>query len=75
MKQRIGIKLSRKPQPECVISCKQIKIRERIMRALLGEQKQILIMIPGNNVSEIMISKASNAEEYAEPESQPIATL
>ena len=29
----------------------------------------------GQHTAEIMISKASNAEEYAEPESQPITTL
>lgn len=57
MKQKLKISVSKHPQPNSVMSCKEITIREKILRLLFGEKEQILIMIPGNNVSEVVISK------------------
>jgi len=44
--------------PGGVFNCKAINIRERLLRFLLGDMHKVTVLIPGDNVGEILICKS-----------------
>ena len=55
MKHKLKISVSREPQTEGIISCRNVSIRERILRFLFGDKRRVTVLIPGDNVREITI--------------------
>lgn len=58
MKQNLKISVSKEPKANCILSCRTISIRERILRFLLGGKQKITILVPGDSVEEVAICTA-----------------
>lgn len=54
MKPRLAISVSKKPKGG-IVSCKQISVRERIIRFFLGKKVDIVVFIPGDMLDEVEI--------------------
>lgn len=55
MKHNLKISVSKKPQMEGIVTCRNTNIRERILAFLFGEKKRLTILIPGDSVEELSI--------------------
>lgn len=62
MKQRLKISVSRKPRSDGVVTYRNVSIRERLLRLLLGERQKVTVLIPGDNIEEIAISETGEDE-------------
>ena len=58
MKHNLKISVSKQPQSGGIISCRNVTIRERFLRFLLGEKQKLTILVPGDSVQELAISEA-----------------
>ena len=58
MKHNLKISVSKKAQNGGIVSCRNITIRERLLRFFLGEKQKITILVPGDTVQELAISEA-----------------
>lgn len=56
MKKRLKIVLSKKPPANAVFSCKQIPIREKILRRLFGDTQRIMLIVPSGRIEEFVVS-------------------
>ena len=59
MKHNLHISVSDKPQSIGCVSCKNITLRERFMRMLFGRKQKIMILVPGDNIEELAITKVT----------------
>ena len=57
MKYNLHISVSEKPQRNGMVSCKCISMRERFLRMLFGKKQKILILVPGDAIEELAITK------------------
>ena len=55
MKHTLQIGVSRKPTSDGIVSCRNVSIRERFLRFLLGDKRSLTIIVPGNSVREVDI--------------------
>ena len=58
MKHNLKISVSKKPKSEGVVSCRNVTMRERLLRFLLGDKQKITILVPGDSVEELAIYEA-----------------
>ena len=49
MEHNLKINVSKKPTPDSIVFCKTIKVRERILRFLLGDCRKVTILVPGDS--------------------------
>ena len=57
MKHNLHISVSDKPQRNGMVSCKSITVRERFLRMLFGRKQKIIILVPGDCIQELAITK------------------
>lgn len=57
MRHNLKISVSKRPQSGGIVRCKNITLRERIMRLLLGEKQKLMILIPGDSVDSLSINE------------------
>ena len=55
MKHNLKISGSKKPQTGGIVSCRNVTIRERFLRFLLGDKQKLTILVPGDTVRELAI--------------------
>ena len=55
MKHNLKISVSKKPQAGGIVSCRNVAIRERLLRFLLGDKQKLTILVPGDSVQELAI--------------------
>ena len=55
MKHNLKISVSKKPQSGGIVSCRNVTIRERFLRFLLGDKQKLTILVPGDTVQELAI--------------------
>lgn len=55
MKHNLKISVSKKPQTGGIVSCRNVSIRERVLRFLLGDKQKLTILVPGDSVQELAI--------------------
>ena len=60
MQHTLRISVSRKPQSGGVIAIRNVSMRERLLRFLLGEKHKLTILVPGDTVSDIEINQIKN---------------
>lgn len=53
--QKMKIKVSNTPINDGIVSCKKVKIRERLLSKLFGPVLKVTIIVPGDSVKEISI--------------------
>lgn len=57
MKHNLHISVSDKPQRDGMVSCKSITLRERFLRMLFGKKQKITILVSGDCIQELAITK------------------
>ena len=62
LKHKVKISLSERPQPCGIVSCRNVTIRDRILRFLIGEGRKVTVLIPGDSVGEIDICQKGEDE-------------
>ena len=62
MKHRLKISVSRKPRSDGVVTCRNVSIRERLLRVLFGARHKVTVLIPGDSINEIAISETGEDE-------------
>lgn len=55
MKHNLKISVSKEPQTGGIVTCRNVTVRERILRFLLGDKQRVTILIPGDSVEELAI--------------------
>ena len=56
MQHTLRISVSRRPQSGGVVAIRNVSVRERLLRFLLGEKHKLTILVPGDTVSDIEIN-------------------
>lgn len=57
MKHNLHISVSDKPQKSGLVSCKDITLREKFLRMLFGKKQKLMILVPGDTIEELEITK------------------
>ena len=57
MEHTLRISVSKEPVSGGIVSCRNISVRERIVRFLLGEKRRLTIIVPGDSVRELAVSE------------------
>ena len=57
MKHNLKISVSKHPQYGGIVSCRNVTIREHLLRFLLGDKQKLTILVPGDTVQELAISE------------------
>ena len=55
MQHNLTISLGSPPQAEGIVRCRTVSLRERLLRALLGEKQRITVIVPGGSVKTLDI--------------------
>lgn len=55
MKHNLKISVSKKPQTGGLVTYRNLAVRERIIRLLLGSKQRVTIVIPGDSIEELHI--------------------
>lgn len=55
MKHTLRIRVSKKPVNSGAVSVRNVSVRERFMRFLLGDKVRLTVIVPGNTVEELSI--------------------
>ena len=63
MQHTLRISVSRRQQTGGVVSIRNVSVRERLLRFLLGEKHKLTILVPGDTVNDIEIIKNGGKEE------------
>ena len=63
MKHSLKISVSKQPQTGGIVSCHSVSVRERILRFLLGAQRKVMVLVPGDSVQELSICEINEGGE------------
>ena len=55
MKHKLKISVSKQPQTGGIVTCRNLTVRARLLRFLLGDKRRVTVLIPGDSVGEIAI--------------------
>lgn len=55
MKHKLKISVSKQPQTGGIVTCRNLTVRERLLRFLLGDKRRVTVLIPGDSVGEVAI--------------------
>lgn len=66
MEHRLKIRVSKAPEGGGVVACRSIPVREKVLRLILGERRGIVLLVPGDSVSEVAISRKGEGDGEGE---------
>ncbi len=66
MGHNLTISVTKRPKKEGVVSCRNITVRERLLRFILGDKQKLTIIIPGDTVSELAITEVKEGGQFNE---------
>ena len=46
-----------------IVSCRRVTLRERLLRLLLGEQRRLTILVPGDSVKSLSITEEGGKQD------------
>lgn len=61
MEHNLTICVGSPPPVEGIVRCRTVSLRERLLRALLGEKRRITVIVPGGSVRALDIREVSEA--------------
>ena len=53
MKHKLKISASKQPQTGGIVTCRNLTVRERLLRFILGDKRRVTVLIPGDSVGEM----------------------
>ena len=59
MKHKLTVHVKNSTGSAKLLTHKRLRIRERLMRLLLGELKDVIVILPGKTVDELVIDEKS----------------
>lgn len=62
MKHNLKISVSKKPRYDGIVSCRNVSVREQILRFLLGSPTKLTILVPGDSVETLSINEVAGGE-------------
>ena len=65
MHHSLRLSIGRQPK-DGVVALRQITVRERILRFLLGKPKRVLVLVPGDTVRELAITDITEGGKLCE---------
>jgi hypothetical protein len=68
MRHALRIKVTRGRANGGLVTCRQLTVRERFLRRLLGSPTKLTVIVPGDSVDEVGIAEIPDAAEAAEEE-------
>ena len=57
MEHTLRISVSKEPADGGIVSCRNVSVRERLVRFFLGEKRSLTIIVPGGSVRELAVSE------------------
>lgn len=66
MKHNLRISVSKKPMDGGIVRCQRHTIRERLLRYLLGEERGVTVIVPGDTVECISITELPDGGDFAD---------
>ena len=66
MRHTLKIEVSRKRANGGIVTCRQVTVREKLMRFLLGSPMRLTVLVPGDTVDEVAIREVADSDD--EPE-------
>lgn len=63
MRHTLKIKVSKERSNGGVLACRQITVRERLLRFLLGSPVKLTILVPGDSVDEVAIREVADSDD------------
>ena len=67
MANKISISVAKHPRQDGVINMRQITIRERLLRLLLGKPHHLMVIAPGKDVQQLEINEIKeDSDEHDE---------
>ena len=63
MKHKVKVSVSKDPQTGGIVTCRNLTVRERLLRFLFGDKRRVTVLIPGDSVGEIAICETEKGGE------------
>ena len=68
MEHKLKIRVSKEPQTGGGVACRDLMIREKLLRLLFGDKRRLTVLIPGDSVDEIAICETREGGNESEHE-------
>lgn len=62
MKHMLRISVSKEPKDGGIVGCRQVTVRERLLRLLLGDKRRLTVIVPGDSVKALSIVEEGGEE-------------
>ena len=66
MRHTLKIKVSKKRANGGVLACRQVTVREKLLRFLLGSPVKLTVLVPGDTVDEVAIKEAADSDDESQ---------
>lgn len=66
MRHKLKIKVSKERSNGGVLACRQVTVRERLLRFLLGSPVKLTVLVPGDSVDEVAIKEVTDSDDESE---------
>lgn len=66
MRHKLKIKVSKKRSNGGVLACRQVTVREKLLRFLLGSPVKLTVLVPGDSVDEVAIKEVADGDDESE---------
>ncbi len=66
MRHTLRIKVSKQRANSGVLACRQVTVREKLLRFLLGSPVKLTVLVPGDTVDEVAIKKVADSDDEAQ---------
>lgn len=66
MRHTLNIKVSKKRANGGVLACRQVTVRERLLRFLLGSPVKLTVLVPGDSVDEVAIKEVADSDDESQ---------
>ena len=66
MRHTLNIKVSKKRANGGVLACRQVTVRERFLRFLLGSPVKLTVLVPGDSVDEVAIKEVADSDDESQ---------
>lgn len=66
MRHKLKIKVSKERSNGGVLACRQVTVREKLLRFLLGSPVKLTVLVPGDSVDEVAIKEVTDSDDESE---------
>lgn len=66
MRHKLKIKVSKERSNGGVLACRQVTVRENLLRFLLGSPVKLTVLVPGDSVDEVAIKEVADGDDESE---------